>query len=139
MSDKVFIDTNVLIYAFDIDAGRKHEIAKELLKNLWEQKSGALSMQVLQEFYSNVTRKIATPLSTELARRIVTLYSQWCIVTSPEEIAKAFQIEDQHHVSFWDALILAAAYKAGAVRILTEDLNHGQFIDRMRIENPFLA
>ena len=137
MSDKVFVDTNILIYAFDSQAGRKHAIAKEVLKGLWEQQSGVLSMQVLQEFYVNVTRKIATPLSTELARRIVTLYSEWCVATGPSEITKAFQIEDRHQVSFWDALLLAAAYKAGAVCVLTEDLNHGQLIDRMRIENPF--
>ena len=138
MNGKVFVDTNILIYAFDIDAGRKHEIAKEILKDLWAQKSGALSMQVLQEFYSNVTRKIAVPLSRSLARTIVMHYSQWCIETSPAEITRAFQIEDLHQVSFWDALILAAAYKAEAGCVLTEDLNHGQRIEGIRIENPFL-
>ena len=139
MSGKAFIDTNILIYAFDIDAGRKHEIAKEILKNLWERKAGALSMQVLQEFYNNVTRKISTPLSQELARTIVRHYSQWCILTTPGEITQAFQIEDRHHVNFWDALILAAAYKAGSERLLTEDLNHGQRMEGIRIENPFLG
>jgi len=137
MTEIVFVDTNILIYAFDADAAHKHEIAKEILKNLWEQKTGAISMQVLQEFYNNVTRKITTPLSQELARIIVRHYSQWCIQTTPAEINQAFQIEDRHHVSFWDALIIAAAEKAGAAHILTEDLNHGQIIEGIRIENPF--
>jgi predicted nucleic acid-binding protein len=137
MSVKFFVDTNVLIYAFDIDAGVKHEIAKDVLQGLWEQKSGTLSMQVLQEFYNKVTCKLATPLPREFARRAVQHYSQWCIATGSPEIVRAFSIEDRTQVSFWDALIIAAAEKAGAAHILTEDLNHGQLIEGIRIENPF--
>ncbi len=68
MSDKTFVDTNVLIYAHDVDAKTKHEAAKSILHELWSEHTGVLSMQVLQEFYVNVTRKISRPISKESAR-----------------------------------------------------------------------
>ena len=135
---KVFVDTNVLIYAFDIDSGRKRDVAAKILRELWEQRSGSLSMQVLQEFYTNVTRKLASPLPRKDACAVVNHFSQWCIETGPIEILRAFSIEDQAKISFWDALIVASAVKAGAVRILSEDLHDGQTIAGVRIENPFL-
>jgi predicted nucleic acid-binding protein len=137
MSDKTFVDTNVLIYAHDVDAKAKHQLAKNVLRELWSQRSGVLSMQVLQEFYVNVTRKIASPLPKADARRVVNSYSIWCVETTPTEIAAAFRIEDESRIGFWDALIVASAAKAGTVRILSEDLNAGQIIAGIRIENPF--
>lgn len=139
MSDKTFVDTNVLIYAHDVDAKAKHEIAKGVLSELWSQRTGTLSLQVLEEFYVNVTRKIASPLSKRVARPIVESYAAWCIETTPAEIATAFRLEDDCRIGFWDALIVAAAIKCGAARILSEDLNAGQMIAGMRIENPFAA
>jgi predicted nucleic acid-binding protein len=137
MSDKTFVDTNVLIYAHDVDAKAKHQLAKNVLRELWSRRSGVLSMQVLQEFYVNVTRKIASPLPKADARRVVNSYSIWCVETTPTEIAAAFRIEDESRIGFWDALIVASAAKAGTVRILSEDLNAGQIIAGIRIENPF--
>jgi len=137
MSDKTFVDTNVLIYAHDIDARRKHEVAQGVLRDLWSQRTGVLSMQVLQEFYVNVTRKIASPLPKDVARLVVNSYSIWCTETTPAEIAAAFRIEDGSRIGFWDALIVASAAKCGAVRILTEDLNAQQVIAGIRVENPF--
>jgi predicted nucleic acid-binding protein len=137
MNARTFVDTNVLIYAHDVDARGKHEIAKSILKELWNRRTGALSTQVLQEFYVNVTRKIATPLPKPSARAIVDNYFAWSIDTTPAEISAAFLIEDQACISFWDALIIAAARKAGADRILSEDLNSGQTMFGVRIENPF--
>jgi predicted nucleic acid-binding protein len=139
MRDKIFVDTNVLIYAHDVDAKAKHEAAKRVLHGLWNERTGVLSMQVLQEFYVNVTRKIPHPLSKESARLVVTTYTTWCIDTTPAEIASAFRIEDESHIGFWDALILASAIKSGADRILSEDMNPGQTISGVRIENPFAA
>ena len=137
MSAKAFVDTNVLIYAHDVDAAANHEIAKRLLQELWSQRAGALSSQVLQEFYVNVTQKIASPLSKKSARAVVSSYLIWCVDTTSEEISAAFEIEDEARIGFWDALIIAAAVKAGADRILSEDLNAGQTIAGVRIENPF--
>ncbi|MFP5236400.1 MAG: PIN domain-containing protein [Acidobacteriota bacterium] len=134
---KTFVDSNVLIYGMDAQAGARHESAKRALEELWSEKSGVLSMQVLQEFYYVTTRKIATPLPREIARRVVKRYALWCIPTGPAELDAAFAIEDAARISFWDALIVAAAVKAGAKRILTEDLHHGQTIAGVRIENPF--
>jgi predicted nucleic acid-binding protein len=137
MSGKAFIDTNVLIKAHDVDAATKHDIAKRALQELWSERTGTLSTQVLQEFYINVTRKIASPLSKRSARAVVSSYATWCVDMTSDEISAAFQIEDEAHISFWDALIVAAAVKAGADRILSEDLNPGQTISGVRIENPF--
>lgn len=138
-SPKTFIDTNVLIYAHDADAGRKHQIAKTVLRDLWSERTGVLSVQVLQEFYVNVTRKIAAPLSRELARLVVSSYAIWCAETTPTEIASAFRIEDESKLGFWDALIVSSASKSGATRILSEDLNPGQRIAGILIENPFVG
>jgi len=137
MSDKTFVDTNVLIYAHDVDAADKHEIAKQTLHELWRRRTGVLSTQVLQEFYVNVTRKIATPLSKNSARTVVNSYVIWCVDNSAAEVLSAFRIEDEARIGFWDALIIAAALKAGANRILSEDLNAGQRISGVWIENPF--
>jgi predicted nucleic acid-binding protein len=82
-------------------------------------------------------RKIPHPISKESARLVVSNYTVWCIETTPAEISTAFQIEDQSKIGFWDALIVASALKSGATRVLSKDLNAGQMIAGMRIENPF--
>src|ERR1035438_4486554 len=87
MSDRTFVDTNILLYAHDIDAKSKHDVAKTVLAELWRQRTGVLSLQVLQEFYVNVTRKIASPLPKDVARRVVNSYAIWCIETTPAEIS----------------------------------------------------
>jgi predicted nucleic acid-binding protein len=139
MSDKTFIDTNVLIYAHDIDANAKHKIAKEVLQELWSERTGVLSAQVLQEFYVNVTRKIPSPLSKDVARLVVSSYAIWCLETTPTEILAAFRIEDESRIGFWDALIVSSAAKSGATRILSEDLNAGQRIAGILVVNPFVG
>jgi len=137
MSGKSFVDTNVLIYAHDADAGEKLRVAKAVLRELWSERAGVLSMQVLQEFYVNVTRKIPSPLSKDLARLVVTSYAIWCMETTPAEVATAFRIEDESQIGFWDALIVSSAAESGASRILSEGLNAGQRIAGVLIENPF--
>jgi len=137
MNDKTFVDTNILIYAHDVDAEAKHDVAKSVLRELWTQRTGVLSVQVLQEFYVNVTRKIASPLPKDVARAVVNSYSIWCIDATPAEIAAAFRVEDESRIGFWDALIVASALKCGATRILSEDLNAQQKISGVQIQNPF--
>lgn len=139
MSDRTFVDTSVLIYAHDVDAVRKRQTAKRVLQELWNDGTGVLSPQVLQEFYVNVTRKIHIPISQESARLVVNNYAVWCIDTTPSVIFSAFQIEDGSKIGFWDALIVASALKSGARRILSEDLNPGQIIAGVLIENPFVT
>ena len=94
-------------------------------------------MQVLQEFYVNVTRKIASPIPKDAARLVGNTYSIWCVETTPAEISAAFRIEDESRIGFWDALIVASAVKSGAIRILSEDMHTQQKISGVRIENPF--
>jgi predicted nucleic acid-binding protein len=137
MNGKTFVDANVLIYAHDVDAKSKHATAKNILRELWTERTGVLSMQVLQEFYVNVTRKIRSPLPKDSARLVATSYSIWCMETTPAELSVAFRIEDESRIGFWDALIVAAAVKSGATRLLSEDLNPGQKIAGLRVENPF--
>ena len=138
MSAKNFVDTNVLIYAHDTAELVKHERAKLLLRGLWNDRSGVLSPQILQEFYVNVTRKIARPLAKGKARAVVEAYAPWCVSIGHDDVARAFQIEDEAQIGFWDALVVAAAAKAGADRILSEDFNDGQRIAGVTIENPFV-
>lgn len=136
-SARTFVDTNVLIYAHNLDAGAKREIACDVLDKLWRERNGVLSMQVLQEFYVNVTRKISAPLPRHSARLVVETYAFWCMETTAAEISGAFQIEDEARIGFWDALIVSSAVKAGAGRIISEDLSAGQRIAGVLIENPF--
>lgn len=138
MSDKVFVDTNILVYAHDLDAGERHDVAARLVSELWETRDAVISSQVLQEFYVTVTRKIPSPLPRSTARQIVRTYSAWQTeLVGPAEIEAASEIEEQHQLSFWDALIVATARKGGASRILTEDLNPGQIVSGVRIDSPF--
>jgi predicted nucleic acid-binding protein len=137
MTEKVFVDTNVLVYAYDRDSHQKQKTAEKLLRSLWPDRAGALSPQVLQEFYVTVTRKIRFPLGKDDARRLVNLYVPWSVEASVADIRTAFQIEDEGRISFWDALIVASAVRAGAGRLVTEDLRAGRIIAGVRIENPF--
>ncbi|HSB06022.1 MAG TPA: PIN domain-containing protein [Thermodesulfobacteriota bacterium] len=136
--DKAFIDTNILVYAHDADAGQKHEIAYRLLMELWENRSGVLSTQVLHEFYVTITRKVLHPLSRDRVRNIINDYLAWHIeVSDPSTILTASRIEENYRISFWDALIITSASKAKAAKIFTEDLQTGQWIEGILIENPF--
>lgn len=138
MSGKIFIDTNILIYAHDLDAGKKHNIAVEIIKDIWEGRSGVISTQVLQEFYINMTRKILKTISPMEVREIIRSYMSWEIIeNSPMSIIRASEIEEKYRISFWDALIVVAAYSAQVDKILTEDLHDGQMMEGIFIENPF--
>ncbi|MDF1554500.1 MAG: PIN domain-containing protein [Deferrisomatales bacterium] len=139
MSANCFVDSNILIYAHDTEAGRKREVARLSLQELWETNSGVLSTQVLQEFYVNVTRKIPRPLDRSTARDIVHQYRAWPVVAiDPEMICRASELEERCQLSFWDAMIVTAARTSRADMLLTEDLNPGQMIDGVRVHNPFL-
>jgi predicted nucleic acid-binding protein len=137
--DKIFVDTNVLVYGHDADSGPKHQIARRVLMDLWQEKQGVLSVQILQEFYVTMTRKVAHPLPRKTVRDILRDYLRWPVERiEPETILNASRIEDSYQLSFWDALIIAAASKAAASKILTEDLKSGQIIEGILLENPFL-
>lgn len=136
--EREFVDTNVLVYANDISAGIKREQARDLVARLWAQRAGCLSMQVLQELYVNLTRKVPQPLDGATASRIVSDLSQWQVHSpEPPDLLAAIEIHQRNQISFWDAMIVRSAARLGCVRIWSEDLNSGQFYEGIRVENPF--
>ncbi|MCX5826535.1 MAG: PIN domain-containing protein [Deltaproteobacteria bacterium] len=136
--DRFFVDTNVLVYAYDETAAEKHEQAKEIVQDLWETRNGVLSMQVLQEFFITVTRKIPKPADIDTAADIVRDYLQWrVVILRGQSIISAIDIQRRHLISFWDALILQAAVEGDAACLLTEDLAHGANLYDVEIRNPF--
>jgi predicted nucleic acid-binding protein len=139
-ADRVFVDSNVLIYAYDNQARTKRSAAKKRLDELWSNGSGVVSVQVLQEFFNNATRKLKEPLDINKAREIVSLYSEWVVAPgSAKEVLRAADIMPLYQLSFWDSLIIAAAETADAKLLLSEAMQHDQIIAGVRIENPFKA
>jgi len=135
---RVFVDTNVLVYAHDRSAGKKYEIARDALLDLWESGLGILSTQVLQEFFTAVTKKIAKPMETAAARQIIEDLLKWTVVINDgDSILAAVDILDRYKLSFWDSMIIQAAARGGADLLLSEDLSDGQTIHGVRIKNPF--
>ena len=137
---KSFVDTNILIYAYDVSAGVKHATAVELIGSLWKSRQGLLSTQVLQEFFVNVTRKIARPLEVSTVRQIIEDLMRWNVVRiESKTILAAIDLQRDHLLSFRDAMIITAAMEGGADTLLTEDLNHGQVIGGIQVRNPFVG
>jgi predicted nucleic acid-binding protein len=138
MSGSVFVDTNVLVYAHDLDAGEKRERARHWVRELWSSRAGVVSLQVLQEFYVNVTRKIPKALSPKVAKAAVDAYRAWKVsLLEVPDVMRAIDLSEANRLSLWDALIVIAAARARASVLVTEDLNDGQIIEGVRIENPF--
>lgn len=137
MSDKYFVDTNILVYAHDFSAGVKHRRAQLLMEQLWESGHGVLSTQVLQELCVSLRRKISHPLPIDELRLLIQDYSSWEVVTNTSEsIIRALEIENRYRTSFWDALILVAAESCGASTLYSEDLAIGQRYGQVQIVNP---
>ena len=137
-ADRIFLDTNVIVYGYDRSAGRKHEIAKTLLIDLWNAEGAVLSTQVLQELYVTVTLKIPRRLSQKAAKEIVSDLLAWDVVTNDgETVVQAINIHAAEGLSFWDALIVAAAKKGAANVILSEDFPDGKRFGNVAVKNPF--
>jgi predicted nucleic acid-binding protein len=137
MSDRCFVDTNILVYAHDRSAGLKHSRARLLIEDLWNSRQGVLSTQVLQELCINLRRKASRPLSLEETRRLVQDYLSWeIVVNTPASVVQALDIEARYKTSFWDALILQAAESSGVAILYSEDLAIGQRYGSIRVVNP---
>ena len=133
-----FVDANVLVYAFDASAAGKHHAARRLIERLWDHGTGCLSVQVLQEFFVTVTRKVANPLSSQQAADRIRELSAWTVFApTAEDVVTAIGVAEKAKVGFWDAMILHAAAESGCSVCWTEDLNHGQTWRGVRIQNPF--
>jgi predicted nucleic acid-binding protein len=138
IDDRIFVDTNILVYSYDTDAGIKHETARSVLRELWESRTGVVSTQVLQEFYVTVTRKLPKPLARQTARKIIDTYRAWP-VHRPQvgDVFVASELEERHKLSFWDALVITSAQQSDARTLLSEDLHAGQRFGPLVIVNPF--
>lgn len=133
---RTFVDTNVFIYANDATAGTKHERARELLKTIWLDGSGVVSVQVLQELYVNLTRKLRLPSADATA--IVKELTQWSVYApAPDDVLSAIRLHDRSKISFWDAMILRSASRMDCRTLWSEDLNEGQTYAGVTVRSPF--
>jgi predicted nucleic acid-binding protein len=135
MPANIFVDTNILVYAHDRDAGQKHAAARSRLKELWEADEAPwVSVQVLQEFFVNLCR-LGVPLME--ARETLADYARWNVISNTVDLCERGITEmERWRLSFWDALVLAAARKAGATTLWSEDLSPGQDYGGIRVINP---
>jgi predicted nucleic acid-binding protein len=136
----VFVDTNVLLYAVDDKLPAKRDGARQWLAACWQRRCGRLSTQVLNEFYANARRKFSSAISAGDARAEVRRYQVWqpWQIDHPT-VESAWAVESRYGLSYWDALMVAAAQQMGCTLFLTEDLQHDQWIDKLRIVNPFIV
>ena len=134
-----FVDTSILVYAHDEDAGEKQRQARELVIELWESGNGCLSVQVLQEFFVTVTRTVRSPLDSDEALQVIEDYARWDVhIATPADVLDAIAIHRRYEISLWDAMILNSASKLGCRTVYSEDLNASQRYGEVRVVNPFV-
>jgi predicted nucleic acid-binding protein len=134
----VFVDTNVLVYAYDESAGDKHTVARDLMEQLWASRTGCLSIQVLQEFFVTVTRKVPKPLDLTTASQAISDLSSWRVhCPEPDDVLAAIDVHATNGISFWDAMIVRSAAELGCDVLYSEDLNPGQRYGTVSALNPF--
>lgn len=137
MTDRSFFDTNILVYADDKAAPAKQRRSIELVTQHRRARTGVLSLQVLQEYFVTVTRKLQ--VEATIARRKVELLAELDVfVPDVDDVLAAIDVHRLHGFSFWDALVLRAAKEAACTVLYTEDLQAGRSIDGVKIVNPFL-
>lgn len=137
-NDKSFVDTNVLVYAFDRSDPGRQQRAAELLSDLLERKAAVLSVQVLREFYVVVRHKIAVPISHDQACSIISSLAVLHVIDDTLPLLEeGLEVCHENQLSLWDALIVVAARAGGCAVLYTEDLTHGQVIRGIQVKNPF--
>jgi predicted nucleic acid-binding protein len=133
-----FLDANILVYALDSSAGTKHTAATKLVERLWESGGGCVSVQVLQEFFVTVTRKIPTPLDVDEALDRVRDLKAWKVFApKTDDVIAAITLHKQSQLNFWDAMVVQAAAELHCDVLWTEDLNDGQVVRGVEVRNPF--
>ena len=136
---KFFVDTNLLVYAYDSSAGKKWRTSLEVLSLLWTHRTGVLSTQVIQELFLSLTQKVKNPVLPETAKEIISDILRWpLVVNDGGNILRAIDLQIKYHFSFWDSLILEAAITSKSEFLLSEDFQDGQVIESVTIINPFL-
>jgi predicted nucleic acid-binding protein len=135
---EMFLDTNILVYAYDNSAGHKHTVAAQLVSGCWKNGNGCLSIQILQEFFVTVTQKIAYPLEHNTARQLVADLAYWrCHTPEAGDLLQAIDFQQKYQLSFWDAMVLQSATQLGCTQLISEDLSHGQIYGAVQVINPF--
>ena len=136
-----FLDSNIFVYLFDEGAHQKRSTAEAITRDAIEARTGCISFQVVQETLNVLTRKLAVPVTTADAQGFLhkMLMPLWRVMPSQKLYSDAIALQRRLRLSFYDSLIVAAALEAGCKRLLTEDLQDGQRIEGLRIENPFKA
>jgi predicted nucleic acid-binding protein len=136
MAVRSFLDTNILVYTDDKDAPAKQRRSFELVAEHRRAGTGVVSLQVLQEYFVTVTRKLR--VDAAIARRKVELLAQFDVM-APDlaDILAAIDLHRLHGLSFWDAMVIRAARQSGCKVLLSEDLQDAQIIDGVQIVNPF--
>lgn len=133
----VFVDTTILVHAHDRRDPVKYEIAKAALAKLWDTGTGALSTQVLQEYYRVATRELGIPHAE--ARETVSDYGEWCVtLTDAQLLVSASVLHERYRLDWRDSLVVEGALRCGATTLLSEDMQHGQRFDSLTIRNPFV-
>jgi len=138
MNGDVFVDTNILVYAHDRQAGEKHAKAKALVEGFWtHRQTPSVSVQVLQELHVNLVRK---GIEVDRSARIVSRYFSWRLIDNTRHLLRqAFAVQQRWQISFWDSLIVAAAQRANTAELWSEDLSNGQDYDGVRVVNPLIT
>ena len=127
-----------MIYAYDPTNQIKHDRARSLLERLWAERTGRISVQVMQEFFNISTKKIPTPLTSEQALVILRQLTNWPVYSpGSDDVIAAVELTKTVSISFWDAMILVAAHCSGSKKLWTEDLNDGESVLEVEIHNPF--
>lgn len=135
---RAFVDTNVVAYAYDTTSEVKRTLALPLVQDLWASRRGCLSIQVLQELFVTLTRKLAEPLEVEIARRVTRTMSHWTVhAPSVADVDAAVGLHSRYRISFWDAMIVQSAAQLGCDILYSEDLNAGQRYDGVLVVDPF--
>jgi predicted nucleic acid-binding protein len=138
MKDKVFVDTNILVYSRDGSDVAKHEVAKNHIDRLWELRLGRLSVQILSEYFVTVTRKLKPGMPTERAWADIDALSSWSPVAIDWQLTEmAYSIYETEGLSWWDSLVIAAANASNCPILLSEDLNANQSYGTTKVINPF--
>jgi predicted nucleic acid-binding protein len=138
MTAPVFVDSNVLLYALDEADSKKQQAARNWRAELWRSRRGRVSFQVLGEFYVNAVRK--RPAARDEARAEVRDLLAWNpVIADAALLEQGWKFQDRYHLSYWDALIAAAAKVSSCRYLLTEDLQTGQKLDGIEVINPFLC
>jgi predicted nucleic acid-binding protein len=133
-----FVDTNILIYSFDISTGEKYRKASTLIEKLWKNESGCISIQVLQEFYVYATKLAPNALDPLKAATVIRDLCSWKVHRpSTDDVLAAISLQQRYQISFWDALIIRSAQETNCEILWSEDLSNGQDYDGVKVVNPF--